>query len=40
MYEMEGPQLVARLQSADCSANHGSRNLTAKTWLRRQITGA
>jgi len=40
MYEMEGPQLAASPRSADRSANHGSRDRTAKTSLRRQITVA
>jgi hypothetical protein len=40
MYEMEGPQLVTRHQSADRSANHGSRDLTAKIRIHRQIAVA
>ena len=40
MYEMEGPQLVTGHQSADCSANHGSRDRTAKIDTLRQITVA
>jgi hypothetical protein len=36
MYEMEGPQLVTCHQSADCSANHGSRDLTAKIRFLQQ----
>ncbi len=34
MYEMEGPQLVTCHQSADRSANYGSRDLTAKIRIR------
>jgi hypothetical protein len=40
MYEMEGPQLVTSHQSADRSANHGSRDLTAKIGTLQQITVA
>jgi hypothetical protein len=32
VYETEGPQLVTCHQSADRSANHGSRDRTAKIW--------
>jgi hypothetical protein len=40
MYEMEGPQLATWLRPADRSASRGSRDRTAKTYLRRQITAA
>ena len=40
MYEMEGPQLVTCHQSADRSANHGSRDRTAKIGTLQQITVA